>query len=171
MRQLRRLFLALLALAVPALAGAQQQQATITGRVMSEAGAPLGSVNVFIENMGVATLTRTDGTYALTIPAGRFQANQEVIVTAQLIGYRASAVTARLTPGGTVQQDFTLGLDPLRRAEIVATGVGTAARAERLGTARASVDAQAVVRANEPNVIQALAGKVPNVITNQQTGD
>src|SRR5688500_8064291 len=132
MRQMRRLFLALLALAVPTLANAQQQQATITGRVTNETGAPLGSVSVFIQDMGLAAVTRADGTYSLPVPGARFQAGQEVLLSAQLIGYRTRSETVRLTPGATAQQDFVLTLDPLRLDEIVATGAGTERRAERL---------------------------------------
>jgi TonB-linked SusC/RagA family outer membrane protein len=90
---------------------------------------------------------------------------------AQQIGYATSRVETQLTAGATITRDFQLTLDPLRLEEIVVTGSGTSARAERIGSARAAVSAPELVRANETNLIQALAGKVPGVITNQQAGD
>ncbi len=47
-----------------------QEPVTITGRVASDAGAPLGSVEVSIAAMSVGTLTRDDGRYAFVIPGG-----------------------------------------------------------------------------------------------------
>ena len=47
---------------LPAWAAAQQG-ATISGRVVSEAGAPLSSASVFIENMNIGSLTDADGKY------------------------------------------------------------------------------------------------------------
>jgi TonB-dependent starch-binding outer membrane protein SusC len=48
---------------------------------------------------------------------------------------------------------------------------GLQTRAERLGTARATVDNQMIVRAAEPNIITALAAKAPNVVTTQASGE
>jgi TonB-linked SusC/RagA family outer membrane protein len=120
---------------------------------------------------GVVGIARPDGNYSIVIPAGRFQVGQALTASAQMIGYASTTAEVRLTSGGTFQLNFTLPPDPLRLEEIVVTGAGTMARAERLGTQRAAVDAAEVVRANVPNVVQALAGKVPNVMTNQQSGD
>src|SRR5947207_830821 len=76
-----------------------------------------------------------------------------------------------LTPGATLAQDFQLVSDPLRLDEIVVTGAGSEQLRERLGSNVTSVAAAEVQRANESNVVQALAGKVPNVLTNQASGD
>jgi TonB-linked SusC/RagA family outer membrane protein len=160
--------LVLIAVALPANVSAQ---ATITGRVTDQTGGALISASIFITGTGVGAISGAGGRYTLTVPAGRFQANQTVEVEASLIGYQQGRAQVTLTTGGTATADFVLVLDPLRLEQIVATGAGTSARAERIGNQRASVNAQDIARANEGNVIQALAGKVPNVITNQQAGD
>ncbi|CAN5613001.1 SusC/RagA family TonB-linked outer membrane protein [soil metagenome] len=170
MKYVQRWLLILLALALPAGAWAQEA-ATITGRVTNAAGRPVPSVSVRVEAMNMHVFTQADGRYLLVIPAGRIQAGQPVVVTAALIGYRADPATVRLTPGATVVQDFVVQLDPLRLQEIVATGVGLEARRERLGTAIATVTGEGVIRANEPNVVAALSGKVPNVRTTSGGGD
>jgi TonB-linked SusC/RagA family outer membrane protein len=157
----------LLALACPALVSAQA--ATVTGRVTTEGGAPLSGASVTVA--GVVGIARADGAYSVIVPGGRFTPGATLDATAQMIGYATTTSQVRLTAGGNVQLNFVLPPDPLRLSEIVVTGAGTTALAERLGTQRASVDAVEIIRANEPNIVQALAGKVPNVITNQQSGD
>lgn len=154
---------------LPAWAAAQEG-ATVTGRVTSQFGVPLLYANVAIEELGVGILTRDDGQYSIAIPAGRVQ-GQEVTLRAKMLGYRAQSVTVRLTPGATIEQNFALAADPLRLEEVVVMGAGTERLAERLGTARANVSGEAIQRANEPNVLAALAAKVPNVITTQASGE
>src|SRR5437870_1960214 len=118
----------LLGLFLPVTAFAQQ--ATLTGKVTSQAGQPLQSVSVFIQGLNVGTLTGSDGSYSFVVPAARFTAGQQVQLIAQLIGYRAEAHTIRLS-ATTQVQNFNLGLDPLRLDEVVATGSGTEMRRER----------------------------------------
>ncbi|HEY0673613.1 MAG TPA: SusC/RagA family TonB-linked outer membrane protein [Longimicrobiales bacterium] len=168
MSKFRSLGVLLLGLALPTSLAAQ---ATITGRVTSGSGTPLQSVSVFIQGLNVGTLTGPDGSYSFQVPAARFTTGQQVQLLAQLIGYRAEAHTVSLSSGQTVAQNFTLQLDPLRLTEVVATGSGTEARRERLGSAVASVSPQTIQRANEPNVVAALSGKVPGVRTTYGGGD
>jgi TonB-linked SusC/RagA family outer membrane protein len=165
----RRLALAMALVLVPAWAAAQEP-ATITGRVTNNAGEPLSSANVTIFQLNLLAYTSPDGSYRLVVPGARVQ-GQEVTLSARLIGYRAQSTTVRLTPGGDLVQNFQLAPDPLRLGEVVVTGAGTETIVERLGTARASVDAATIQRANEVNLVQAMAAKIPNVVTNQQSGD
>ena len=154
---------------VPAWAAAQEP-VTVTGRVIAEDGTPLRQASVSIPSLNVGVYADDNGVYRLVVPAARVT-GQQVNVRARMIGRRTSSSVVTLTPGTTVQRDFQLGTDPLHLEEVVVTGAGTQSIAERLGTARASVDAQTVMRSNEPNVVTALAGKIPNVITNQASGD
>ena len=169
MSKLRWIGVLLIGLALPAASFAQQ--ATLTGKVTSGAGQPLQSVSVFIQGLNVGTLTGNDGSYSLQVPAARFTNGQSVQLIAQLIGYRSEAHAITLRAGSSVQQNFSLDLDPLRLTEMVATGSGTAARRERLGTSLSTVSAATVQRANETNVVAALSGKVANVVTVSAGGD
>ena len=163
---------ALVAVAVfllPAAARAQQP-VTITGRVTNEAGEPLRVANVGIGSLNLVVYANAEGNYRLVVPAGR-AASQSVPLTARQIGYRAASATVQLVPGATLVQNFRLAPDPLRLDEVVVTGAGTESLAERIGTARASLSAQEVMKANEPNILQAMAGKVPGIVTHQMSGD
>jgi len=147
-----------------------QEPVTITGKVTSATGEALRDVNVTIFELGIGVWTSADGTYRLNVPGAR-AAGQQVRVTARLIGFRAQSNTITLAPGATIEQSFQLQADPLRLDEIVVTGAGTETRRERLGTVAATVDSTMLQRSGETNVIQALAGKVPNVLTAQGSGD
>lgn len=153
----------------PAISQAQDA-VTITGRVTNEAGEPLKSASVTIRSLNIAAYVNESGNYRLTVPGARVS-GQQVALIARQIGYRAEAVFVRLGAGASLTQNFKLVADPLRLDEVVVTGAGTAQVAERMGTARSSVDAATIMKTNESNVVQALAGKSPGVLTNAQGGD
>ena len=153
---------------LPALAVAQQST-TISGRVTSEAGAPLNSASVFLEGMSIGSLTDQDGKYTFAVPSARVK-GQTATLTARLIGFKAQSVQITLS-AGNLTQNFTLGANPLRLGEVIVTGEGTSITRERLGTAVNSVDTTLISRSNETNVVSALAGKAPNVEVVSQSGD
>ena len=163
-------FIAALLLAVVPAGAAAQEPVTVTGKVTSPSGEALRDVNVTVVAFGVGGWTGADGTYRLSVPGARAQ-GQQVKMNARLIGFRAATATITVTPGATVEQNFQLAADPLRLDVVVVTGAGTQERRERLATSTATVDSSTIARSNEQNVIQALAGKVPNVLTNQGSGD
>jgi TonB-linked SusC/RagA family outer membrane protein len=146
-----------------------QQAATISGRVVTDGGAPLAAATVFIESLGAGTTSGNDGRYAFTIPAARVQ-GQSVTITARLIGYKAATAQVTLT-GGQITQNFTLTSNPLRLGEVVITGAGTATQTEKLGSVRNAVSAEQVMKSNESNIVQALAAKAPNVEVTQSSGE
>ncbi|HET7372707.1 MAG TPA: TonB-dependent receptor plug domain-containing protein, partial [Gemmatimonadaceae bacterium] len=165
----RTLFTAAASLVLVSASAAAQQQATVTGRVTSDAGVALPAATVFIESLGIGTQTGTDGRYSLTIPAARVT-GQRVRLSARLIGVRADTTQITLAPGA-ITHDFTLATNPLRLGEVVITGAGTATQTEKLGNVRNTVDATEVVKSNESNIVQALAAKAPNVEVTQSSGE
>src|SRR6266851_8794679 len=56
--------------ALPVLLAAQEPT-TITGKVTSDAGLPLGQVEVAIPSMGLGALSKDDGRYTLVVPGAR----------------------------------------------------------------------------------------------------
>jgi TonB-linked SusC/RagA family outer membrane protein len=168
-RVVRWALVAGVAVLLPTVASAQEP-VTITGRVTNDAGDPLRVATVAIGSLNLAVYANAEGNYRLVVPAGR-AASQNVILSARQIGFRAGTATIQLVPGTTLTQNFRLAADPLKLDEVVVTGSGTESLAERLGTARAGLSGETLKKANEPNIIQAIAGKVPGVLTNQQSGD
>jgi TonB-linked SusC/RagA family outer membrane protein len=155
-------------LALPAVAAAQDG-VTVSGRVTSDAGAPLASASVLVDGMGIGTITREDGRYSFIVPAARAH-GQQAQLTAKLIGYKAK--TATVTLAGSINQDFVLESNPMQLGVVVVTGAGTTSQVEKLGNVINSVDSSAIQKSNESqNVVSALAGQAPNVVVNTQGGD
>ena len=154
---------------LPTWAAAQGGGTTITGKVTSEAGVPLPSASVFLEGLNLGTLTRDDGTYSFIVPGARATGDSATL-TARLIGYRSQSAQITLSPGA-VTRDFTLTANPMQLGEVVVTGAGTVSTAEKLGNVRNNVDSTLIRRSNEPNVVQALAAKAPNVEVTQYRGE
>src|SRR5207245_1632754 len=98
-------------LALPALL-ASQEPVTITGKVTSDAGQPLGQVEVAIASMGLGGLTRDDGSYSIVVPGARVS-GQTVTLAARRLGYKSQTAQVTLTPGG-VTPDFVLAANPLQ---------------------------------------------------------
>ncbi len=163
-----RLNVGTLALAfAPTLAIAQA--AIVTGRVTAADRGAVSDVAVTIPALGVGAVTSDDGRYTITIPGARVT-GQSVTLTARRIGYRVQSIQITLNPG-TVAQDITLGANPLQLGEVIVTGAGTTSTIERLGSVRNVVSPELIQKANEPNLVQALAGKAPNVLVSQSAGD
>ena len=146
-----------------------QQEAVITGRVTSDAGSPLPSASVFIQETREGTLTGNDGTYRLVVPAARVT-GQQVTLSVRLIGYRQVSDTLALT-GGQHTQNFVLEANPLRLGEVIVTGQGLTTTREKLGNVINTVDSSLIQRSNETNIVNAIAGKAPNVEVTSQSGD
>lgn len=148
---------------------AAQEGATVTGRVASQDGALVAYATVAIEQLGLGTLSRDDGRYTIVVPGARVL-GQTVTLAARAIGYKAASVQVALSPG-TLTQDFALQANPLQIGEIVVTGAGTVAAAEKLGNVRNNVDSSLIQRSNESNIVSALAAKAPNVEVTSSSGE
>src|SRR5437667_2077203 len=155
-------------LALPALLAAQAP-VTITGKVTSDAGQPLGQVEVAIATIGLGALSKDDGRYTIVVPGARVS-GQTVTMAARRLGYKSQSAQVTLTAGG-VTHDFVLAANPLQLGEVVVTGAGTSTSAEKLGSVRNSVPSDLIQKAGETNVVQSLAAKAPNVTVLQQSGD
>ncbi len=152
--------------AIPAAARAQT---VVTGTVKTDGGAPLANATVFIQELNLGTQTNASGSYTLSVPAARANGSS-VLVGVRIIGYAARSARISLADG-TVRQDFVVSANPLRLGEVVITGAGTVTQVEKLGNVRNNVDSTLIRRSNETNIVNALAGKAPNVEVSSQSGE
>lgn len=167
LRNVAMVGVALLA-ALPVAAGAQNP-ATVSGTVKNETGLPVGFAQIFVDELGIGATTRENGKYTLFIPGARVT-GQQVTISVRAIGYKANAQKLTLK-AGILTQDFTLEVNPLRLGEVVITGAGTETTNEKLGNVITTVKAEAIDKSQETNMVTALAGKAPNVVINQSSGD
>ncbi len=157
-------------LAVGTTAPLHAQQATvITGKVTDQNGKPLASATIQIKSLAIGTIADQDGNYRFTVPASRVQ-GQKVVVTASLLSYRSVSATITLQ-AGTITHDFQMAFSPLQLEAIVATGQGTQTTRARVGASINTVDSSAIVDSRSDNIIDALAGKAPNVQVTSSGGE
>jgi TonB-linked SusC/RagA family outer membrane protein len=146
------------------------QATTVTGRVITDAGAPLGDATVSIPALAVGARTADDGRYSFTVPAAR-ATGQSVSLIARRVGFTPVTVTITLNPG-TITHDFTLVQSALQLSQVVVTGAGTSQTREALGSTINTVDSSLIIRHATPqNIVSALAGTAPNVRVRTQAGD
>ncbi len=151
---------AAIGLALVALAPQQlqaQQTATLTGRVLNEAGQPIDGATVFLTELNAGALTNAQGRYTLVIPAARVR-GQEVGILARFIGYTAESKRITLT-AGTIETDFSLKQDINRLSQVVVTGVTGATEVKKLAFSVAQVSAADMPVAGA-NPLSQLQGKV-----------
>jgi iron complex outermembrane receptor protein len=92
----------LLAAALCLPGAARAQDGTVTGRVTESGGDGIVGVTVAVTGQPRGAITRSDGSYRLTLPAGSYE------LTARLIGYASVKANVVVVAGGTVTQSFTL---------------------------------------------------------------
>src|SRR3954468_3712798 len=169
---MRKLLLsAISALALAASTAFAQSGTTVTGRVTSDAGVPLGGASVFIAGTNIGAQTSDDGSYPFVVPAGRAPGGPATL-TARVIGSTSQSSPVTLSPGAAVNQSFSLAVNPFHLGEVVVTGAGTTTTRERLGVTINRVDSSTIRRAAEPqNIVASLAAKAPNVVVRTQSGE
>lgn len=142
-----------------------QGSATISGRVTAEAGRPVSGVNVFLQGLNVGAATGEDGRYSFVVPAARVT-GQTATLIARRIGFRADSARITLS-AGPITHDFVLASAATQLEGMVVTALGIERDKRSLGVAQQSISARELTEAREPNIVNALAGKVPGVeITN-----
>jgi TonB-linked SusC/RagA family outer membrane protein len=166
---LRGFFASAAAVALLPLCVAAQQPAVITGHVTGEGGRPVANASVAIQQLGLGSNTREDGTYTILVPAAR-ATGQQTTLTVRAINYKPQTAQVTLSEG-QITQDFTLAANPLQLGEVVVTGAGTTSEVEKLGTVRNYVDSTAIVHSQEQNIVNSLAAKAPNVEVISASGD
>jgi len=170
-RKQNRALLSLLALfgaliALPA-ASAQAQNAVLTGKVLSDVGAPLEAANVLIVELAVSVRTNAQGQYSITIPAARVQ-GQAVALRVRAIGYQQGVLGIRVTAGSQTH-DFELKKDINRLSEVVVTGSMEGTERAKVPFSVGRVTSEDLpVPALDP--IRALEGKVGGLRIGQTSG-
>ena len=86
---------------LPAALRAQSGSGTLSGRVTA-AGAPVSGAAVVVTGTGRGTQTRADGSYRLTVPAGRHE------VRMRLFGYSSGRDSATITADQTTTLNFVV---------------------------------------------------------------
>ncbi|MFL5616423.1 MAG: SusC/RagA family TonB-linked outer membrane protein [Gemmatimonadaceae bacterium] len=137
-------------------------QRRVTGRVTESNGQPVPNVTVSVLNTTIGGITGEDGRFALnSVPQG-----QQTLV-ARRIGYRRAT---QLLPTGSDNVDIHLDPDLLQLETVVVTGQATTVSSQNAANAVTVVGSGEVNRVPQPNVENALQGKVPGAVITQNSG-
>lgn len=146
-----------LVLLLPA-AIAAQQGATISGRVVSDAGEGLANASVFLQGTNIGTLTGDDGRYSFNVSAQNVT-GAPATLTARRIGFRQTSVQITLA-SGAITQDITLATMPAQLQAVVTTALGLQKEKSQLGSAQQQLSSQELNTTRSQNFVDQLQGKV-----------
>lgn len=148
---------AVLALLFSVSASALAQNATITGKVLSDGGQPLYGANVVIDAMQISIGTTSAGVYTIVIPGARVK-GQQAVLRVRAIGYVPQMRTITVSAGAQTI-NFDLKTDVNRLNQVVVTGVAGATEVKKLAFSVAQISS-----ADQPvagsNPLSQLQGKV-----------
>ncbi len=128
------------------------QTKTITGKVLDSAGHAMAGASVRIKHSSVGTSTGADGTFSINA-----KANSTLVISA--VGHDEKEVSI----GDRSYLEVTLTGKNEVMAEIVVTALGVKREKRNLTFSSQVVKGDELVAAKEPNLVNALSGKVSGV--------
>jgi len=145
---------------------AAQDTGTITGLVSDASNtAPLGSVQVYLVDTGLGTLTNVSGRYIiLNVPAGPYE------IIAERIGFEMISQQIVVSAGGTAEANFQMSSAALGLDEIVVTGTAGAARRREVGNSIAQLNIDDITEPPK-NIDALLQARVPGMTVMQGSGN
>ena len=159
LKSMRKVFTLFALLTTVLVASSFAQERTVKGVVKSESGEPLPGVNVVIDGTTTGTITDLDGNYSLKVGD-----NATLVFT--FIGFEQKKVAV----GERSVVDVSLAEDVQSLDAVVVTALGISQTKKSLANAVQEVGGKELQQSQEPNVIQALSGKVAGVQVSSQGG-
>lgn len=135
------------------------QEKTVSGVVSDENGLPLPSATVAVKGTSNGTTTDFDGNYSISTSAGD-------VLTFSYVGYATKEATVGATNTINVSLEPDNALD-----EVVVTALGIKRKKDQVTSAYQEVNTEELVKANNPDVVNSLSGKVSGLqITQNSNG-
>ncbi|WP_439882103.1 SusC/RagA family TonB-linked outer membrane protein [Pontibacter sp. MBLB2868] len=142
-------FIILLLLCLTNVALAQENY--VTGKVTgAEQGMALPGVSVLVKGTTTGTTTDANGEFRIQVP------NTSAVLVFRYLGYETKEVTV----GNQSVINVSLNADTKQLSEVVVTAMGISREKKALGYASQSVSSEALTENRQPNVLNALQGKV-----------
>ncbi|ASB51074.1 SusC/RagA family TonB-linked outer membrane protein [Alkalitalea saponilacus] len=131
---------------------------TVTGTITDSNGDYIPGVNIREQGTNVGTITDINGQYTINVSP-----DSELLIS--FIGFRNATVEVN----GRSVIDIVIQEDTYQLDDIIVVGYGQQRRESVVG-AISSVGTEEILRSSSPNITQAIAGKLPGVITSQSSG-
>lgn len=136
------------------------QERTVSGRVTSaEDGSGLPGVNVLVKGSTVGTITDSDGSYRISVPAG------STALSFSFVGF----VSQDIEIGGRAVIDVRLETDVTQLSEVVVTGYSSIEK-RQLSAAVASVKGTTIENLPLQSFDRALQGRAAGVLVQSNNG-
>lgn len=135
-------------------------QTRISGRVTDTGGEPLPGVTVFLRATSIGTVTDGNGNFSINLP----NLNSPLVFNS--LGYAEQEVV----PQANTPMNVTLRENDQVLDEIVVVGYGIQKRLE-VTSAVSSIKTEELVQSPTANISSALAGRLPGLITVQNSGE
>ncbi len=129
---------------------ANAQNQNVSGKISAPNGDPIPGVSVLVKSSNQGTNSDATGSYKISNVSPR------TVLVFSAIGF----VTQEQTVGNQSVINVSFQEDTKTLNEVVVTALGIKKDVRRIGVAIQSVDGASVIKAREPNAINALAGKV-----------
>lgn len=136
------------------------QDIQVEGSVEDKDGLPLPGVTVMEKETSNGTVTNMDGNYSLQV------SGSNVVLVFSFIGYE----TVEVAVDGRENIDMILNTSSEALDEVVVTSFGIKQEKKALGYAVQEVSGEEITRTEEPNLVNALRGKVAGVSINSSSG-
>jgi TonB-linked SusC/RagA family outer membrane protein len=159
------MFASVLALSLGISSAVQAQAATITGRVVTNAG-PLENASVLVPGTAAGARTDAQGNYRFTTTATD---GQQVVVLARAVGYKPVRATVTIA-NRQASANFTLERDVLNLDQIVVTGTSDAISTRKTGFSVAVVDASQLKEVPATTPLGGLNGRVAGATVQASSG-
>jgi TonB-linked SusC/RagA family outer membrane protein len=135
------------------------QERTVSGTVTDQTGFPVPGVNVVVMGTTTGTQTDFDGKYQI-------QASPTQTLVFSYIGMKTQQVVA-----ASATLNVTMADDVQELETIVVTAVGIRREKASIGSASTTLRSEDIVRGSQPNINDALKGKVAGVVISNASTD
>lgn len=135
----------------------------INGTVLDDKNAPVEGASIVLTPGDKGTMTNKDGKFTYSqLTAGTYS------LAVSFVGFESQTKVVAVNSAGTATVTFNLKVsDTKTEAAVVVTAFGVTAQKRSLGYSLQEVKAQAITESHQPNLVNALQGKVAGVqITN-----
>ncbi|MBK9507949.1 MAG: SusC/RagA family TonB-linked outer membrane protein [Cytophagaceae bacterium] len=133
-------------------------QRSVTGKVTDAKNSPIPGASILQKGTSFGTTSDVNGDFKINVES------EKSVLTISSIGYKAKEITV----GNQTVINISLEEDAKALSEVVVTALGIKKESKRLGVSIQSVDGNAVIKAREPNAINALTGKVAGLTVGSQ---
>jgi len=137
----------------------QQQDYTVTGKVIDNSGMPLPGVNIIEKGTSNGTMSDFDGKYTITV------SSQDALLSFSFVGMR----TVEKPVAGNTNIDVTMTSDSQSLNEVVVVGYGTQKKVNLTGSV-SQLQIDDIVSQPVSNPVQLLYGRVSGLQLEQTSG-